>query len=130
MVVQVGEHGDSRAPSEAQGHMRVCGEGGCRAGLGNRETGVHGRGRRVLRQLRQPVGWTKDAGPWVLPAPSPPHCAGWGLGVATRGPQSLHPQGAHLSHSLRAPKLVDELIQSVDRQLPAQHPHLGQQVLL
>lgn len=80
------------------------------------------------------MGWTMDAGPWVLPVPSPLHCAGWGLGVATREPQSLHlgggPQGAHLGHSLRAPELVDELIQSVNRQLPAQHPHLGQQVLL
>lgn len=30
----------------------------------------------------------------------------------------------------RAPQLVDELVQGVDWQLPAQHLHLGQQVLL
>lgn len=36
---------------------------------------------------------------------------------------------AHLSHVLGAPKLVDELVQSVDGQLPAQRPHLGQEVL-
>lgn len=36
---------------------------------------------------------------------------------------------AHLGHTLRAPKLVDELVQCVHRQLPAQCSHLGQQAL-
>ena len=37
---------------------------------------------------------------------------------------------AHLGHLLWASQLVDKLIQGIDRQLPAQRPHLGQQVLL
>lgn len=36
---------------------------------------------------------------------------------------------AHLGHTLRAPKLVDELVQRVHWQLPAQRSHLGQQAL-
>lgn len=36
---------------------------------------------------------------------------------------------AHLGHTLRAPKLVDELVQCVHRQLPTQCSHLGQQAL-
>lgn len=32
---------------------------------------------------------------------------------------------AHLGHMLRAPQLVDELIQGVDWQFPAQHQDLG-----
>lgn len=47
-------------------------------------------------------------------------------------PPSWPPGGtrAHLSHTLWAPQLVDELVQGVDWQLPAQRLHLGQQVLL
>ena len=37
---------------------------------------------------------------------------------------------AHLSHTLRTPKLVDELVQRVDGHLPAQGAHLGQQALV
>lgn len=37
---------------------------------------------------------------------------------------------AYLRHPLRAPQLVDKLVQGVDRQFPAQHQDLGQQVLL
>lgn len=47
-----------------------------------------------------------------------------------QGPQSLRAGGAHLGHVLGAPELVDELVQGVHGQLPAQRPHLGQQVLL
>ena len=36
---------------------------------------------------------------------------------------------AHLGHTLRTPKLVDELVQRVDWQLPAQRSHLGKQTL-
>lgn len=36
---------------------------------------------------------------------------------------------AYLSHTLRTPKLVDELVQRVHGQLPAQCAHLGQQAL-
>lgn len=66
------------------------------------------------------------------PASQPPRCCagqGWGWRRGAAGARLL-PLGAHLSHALRAPELVDELIQGVDRQLPAQQPHLGQQVLL
>lgn len=37
---------------------------------------------------------------------------------------------AYLCHSLRTPKLVNELVQGVDRQLPAQCSHLGEEALL
>lgn len=46
-------------------------------------------------------------------------------------PPSWPPGGtrAHLGHALWAPQLIDELVQGVDWQLPAQRLHLGQQVL-
>lgn len=89
---------------------------------------------QVGTQLGQRAA-AKGGGPTSKPA-SPLLC--WaGLGVAQGGGgrrgaagARLLPLGAHLSHALRAPELVDELIQGVDRQLPAQQPHLGQQVLL
>lgn len=80
------------------------------------------------------VRWAySSTGHWTLQLP--PNLPCWeGLGMATRGRQSLSPvwgtSRAHLCHPLGTPKLVNELIQGVDGQLSAQCPNLGQQVLL
>lgn len=67
--------------------------------------------------------------------PLPRHLPGLaGTGSGRQGEQEPRSRrcrhGAYLRHPLRAPQLVNELVQGVDRQLPAQHQDLGQQVLL
>lgn len=75
------------------------------------------------------VGWTMDAAARV-PAPQATSLCWVQTWGNRQGPQSLRVGGAHLGHALGAPELVDELIQGVHGQLPAQRPHLSQQVLL
>lgn len=67
------------------------------------------------------------------------HCLNGRAGYWTKQPHPTHPPPpnwppggtrTHLGHTLWAPQLIDELVQGVDWQLPAQRLHLGQQVLL